>query len=332
MNIIKLKERIINCLINFKYAFRLNKPILICRLIVTYIKIIFFHSKLLRYVDFAIDYRCNLSCEHCFATALIDKNRKSISPDKYAEVVKEAMKIGAVNFSFQGGEPLLHMELLKSYIKASNPAANLISVTTNGILLKDDNLKKLRKLGVDILTVSLDSGIPEEHDNFRGKKGCFQDVCEGINKAIACGMNVTIGTVVTHKNIKSEGISKLIQFSQRLKIILMLILAVPVGNWEGKGHILLNKDDMEYLENLVLRYPYVRTDFYANYYSNGCGAVKEILYINPYGDVFACPFIHKKLGNICDETLVEIRDKALKNEIFKDYQKVCIATLKNNLQ
>ena len=323
---LKIRKRISWFIINFRYAFRINKPRLTLRLIKNYLSIIFFRKKLLRYVDFAIGYKCNLNCQHCFATSLVEDGRHVITPIEYSYVVKEAMKLGAVNFSFQGGEPLLCHELGK-YIKSADPKTNLISITTNGTLLSDEMLKKINKWGVDILTVSLDSGIPEEHDEFRGKKGCFFEVYNGIKRALSYGINVTIGTVVTSQNLRSEGVKQLVDISSELKVILMLILGIPIGRWKERDDILLKENDLAYLENLVSRHPYVRTDFNANYYKRGCGAVKEIIYLNPYGDVFACPFIHCKLGNALSESLVGIREKALQDDLFKSYHNICIATL-----
>lgn len=324
---LKVKVRIQCLIINFRYAFRINKPILFIRLVKNFLSIFFLKRSPLRYVDFAIDYRCNLNCKHCFTMDLIDKDRHAITSFDYRRIAREAMRLGAVNFSFQGGEPLLYPEL-EEYIKAAKPSANLISVTTNGTLLDEEMLKKLKKWGVDILTVSLDSAIPQEHDEFRGRSGCFHEIYEGINKALSYGINVTIGTVVTSQNLRSEGINGLIDLSARLKVILMLILGIPIGRWKDNEDILLKKDDLDYLDYLVAKYAYVRTDFYANYFHKGCGAVKEIIYLNPYGDVFSCPFIHRKLGNVLSESLSAIRKRALRDKLYREYQNICIATLK----
>jgi len=57
----------------------------------------------------------------------------------------------------------------------------------------------------------------------------------------------------------------------------------------------------------------------------GCGAVKEILYFTPYGDVLACPFLHFSLGNVFEEDLDTIQRRALRNPYFALYYPVCLA-------
>lgn len=323
----KVKKRLSWFLINARYVFRPAKPLLIFRIALNFLSILFLRKQPLRYVDLAIGFRCNLACKHCFATALVENGRHTMTPAEWSVIAHQAMRLGAVNFSFQGGEPLIYPEL-EAFIKGACPSLNLISVTTNGTLLTDEMLEKLKQWGVDVLTVSLDSGIPEEHDDFRGRPGSFLEIVQGIERALKAGLNVTIGTVVTPANLHSEGLQKLTELSRRLKVILMLIPGIPIGRWKDSPEVLLSPGDIDYLNGLVLRNTYVRTDFYANYFRHGCGAVKEILYLNPYADVFACPFIHQKLGNALSEPFASIRARALENTYFKDYYRTCIAMLK----
>jgi MoaA/NifB/PqqE/SkfB family radical SAM enzyme len=311
-------------ILNFRYAFRPRKPLLFLRLVITYLGIIFLRRKPLRYVDLAIGYACNLKCEHCFATALEKKGRRKITPTEYSVIVKQAMDLGAVNFSFQGGEPTMYSELL-DFIKNTFPQRNLISVTTNATLLNEEKIKTFKKAGVDILTISLDSAVPEEHDKFRGVKGTFEKTMNTINIALKNGLNVTLGGVVSHQNIRSKGLIDLIELAHRLNIIIFLALATPIGEWENNEDIILTDDDRKYLFALVKKYPLLRTDFEANFAQWGCGAIKEILYITPYGDVLPCPFIHCSVGNVFEDNLKDIRDKALQNPYFDHYHHLCLA-------
>ncbi|GAF90263.1 unnamed protein product, partial [marine sediment metagenome] len=177
-------------LINFRYAFNPRKPLLVLRLIWNYILMLIFRKQLLRYVDLAVGYRCNLNCPHCFTNKETGKGR--MPPKFFAKVARDCMKLGAVNFSFQGGEPLLYDDL-KDYIKAAQPHKNLISVATNGTKLTPRVITDLKAWGVDILTISMDRfRLAEPHLWFH------------IDYAREIGMKVTIATVVTHQNINSS--------------------------------------------------------------------------------------------------------------------------------
>lgn len=311
-------------LINFRYAFQIRKPFLIARLVSTYLKILFLRRRPLRYVDFAVGYNCNLRCEHCFASALREDSRRKITPPEYRGIARQAMALGAVNFSFQGGEPILYPELLE-FIKNAYPQRNLISVTTNATLLEERKILELKQAGVDILTISLDSADPDEHDRFRRSPGCFAQAMNAVSLALKNGLRVTLGAVVSRHNLKSRGFVDLIELARKLNAILFVALAAPLGEWAGNDSVVLTADDRRYLYHLVKKYPLLRTDFDANYVHRGCGAVKEILYLTPYGDVLGCPFLHFSLGNIFEESLPAVRNRALENPYFAHYHQLCLA-------
>lgn len=312
--------------LKFKYGLKFNKPLFLWRLFKTYFGIVFLGKKPLKYIDFAIDYRCNLKCEHCFAGKLTKPGAKQMSVEDYKRVAKEAMELGAIDFSFQGGEVFLYKPLLEKVIKAFKPKMNLISITTNATMIDRSMILKLKKLGVDHLNVSLDSGIAEEHDEFRGMKGTFKKATDAIDIALKNGMNITISTTVTHKSLYSEGFKKLVEFSKKRKILLNTIFAAPVGRWEKNKDVVLSEADVRYVNKLRKKNPLLRRDIDSNYIKWGCGAVKEVFYITPYGDVFPCPFIHISLGNVLKEPLKKIRKRALKIKCFDHYHKKCLAT------
>lgn len=314
-------------IINLRYAVNLRKHILILRLIITFLGIMLLKRRPLRYVDFAIDYHCNLKCDHCFKTSLekdeARRGTKRLAIEDYKRIANDCMALGVVNFSFQGGELFLCKDWEK-IIEACKPWKNIISVTTNGTMLTEENLDRLKKVGVDILTVSLDSGIPEEHDRFRGVKGTYEKVMQGIESALKRGFNITIGTTVYHENLKTEGIQKIIEMAVEKKFILNLILAAPAGKWQENYDVLITDEDVNYIRELTARTPYIRTDFEANFVHWGCGAMKEIIYLTPYGDVLPCPFMHISFGNALDESIAVIRSRALKNRYLKDYHSKCL--------
>lgn len=311
--------------LNFRYAFRPGKPLLTARLVRAVLQTKLTGRAPLRYVDFSINHACNLRCAHCFAKALQAPDRPTMTVEDYGRVARECMALGTVNFSFQGGEPLLCPDLPR-IIAACRPARNVISVTTNGTLLSAERVRELRAMGVDILTVSLDSSLAAEHDAFRGVPGSQAKTLAGIDLALAAGLHVTIGTVVTAANLRSAGIQGLIDYATRKRLLLYCILPVPAGNWKANLDILLSDADMDYLAAITRRNPYIRTDLQANLGPTGCGAAKEILYLTPHGDVLPCPFMHISFGNALREPMAVIRRRMLENPYLKEYHAQCLVS------
>jgi MoaA/NifB/PqqE/SkfB family radical SAM enzyme len=230
-------------------------------------------------------------------------------PYYFAKVVKEAMRLGAVNFSFQGGEPLLYSDL-KDYIKAAQPYKNLISVTTNGTLLTLEKARELKSWGVDIVTIS--------YDDMRDS-AIFWEAFHNARKA---GLKITVGIVATKTMIGR--LDHIVEVAEKYRVIQMLIFPVPMGRWDSQD-VMLSAEDIAKIRTYEKKYPYIRTDFQANYVHEGCGAGKEILFINPYGDVYPCPFINIPFGNLRYQSVKKIRDKMLCHKIFQGYSQKCLA-------
>ena len=243
------KRTIGNLEVLFRYGIRPRKPRLWLRVTSGYIKALFTNPPPLHYIDFVTDYTCNLRCQHCFATNLVSPHRKKLTIEEYKRVAQEAMALGVIHFSFQGGEPLLDKRL-PAIIKAFKPSANYIAVTTNGSLLTKERILVLKKLGVDKLSISLDSGLAAEHDRFRGVPGTFKKAWQGMKLALKRGLRVTINTTISHQNLHSGGVKKLFDWAKKNKIILNPIFACPIGRWSENLGVLVTPADRKYVNKL----------------------------------------------------------------------------------
>ena len=300
-------------LINFRYAFNIRKPKLILRLVNNFLSLLLTKRELLRYVDLQIGNKCNIRCVHCFANDYADHAGR-ITVEQFAGVVLDCMKMGAVNFSFQGGEPLLYKDLV-DYIRAAKPNQNVISVSTNGMFITPEKCRELKKAGVDILTISIDEFRPVEYKEIMNKAKLARD----------CGLKTTIATVVSHENINSAFIQKIIDFAQRERMILVLILAAPVGEWESDEKILLTDEEVQTVKSITKRYAYVRLDFDATYIMAKCPAGTEVLYLTSEGDVRCCPFIPRTFGNIKTNRIGDIRERILQSDVLNKNRAICMA-------
>jgi MoaA/NifB/PqqE/SkfB family radical SAM enzyme len=311
--------------LNVKSGFHLRKPRLLARLGANYTKLLLGEGPLLRCLDIAINWECNLKCEHCFAVALKDPDSpKRLDTPDYIRLVNEARNLGAIHVAFQGGEPLIYPKLEET-IEAIDPWSIVVSITTNGTLVNRERISKLYKLGVDQLTLSIDSGEAEDHDSFRGVKGTYAQAIAAVGEILKSPMNLTINTMLTHENIRSEGLKKMLEFVDKNRIKLNVVLPAPIGRWENDTKHIVTEEDKVLVEQILRKFPTVRRDLDANYYTFGCGAAKEVLYVSPEGNLLVCPFIHASLGNVRNTSLKELRARALKHETFSRYHSCCLA-------
>lgn len=310
---------------NLKYGLPLRKPRLALRVAKAYADLLMGRRIPLRYTDLCVNLNCNLNCVHCFRTNF-QKDSVEESPLSVAEwgnVIDQLMELGNIAVGFTGGEPLANPEL-DDLIRVAHPERMIIIVNTNGTLLTPKRARELYDLGVDVLQISLDSGVPEEHDEFRRMKGAFEKALRGVEVALAAGLKVNIAPTVSHLNLHTEGFRRLVELSREKGTLLNLSLAAPAGNWNGQMDILLTPEDSAELNRLTRREAHVRRDFETNYMKQGCGAAKEKLYITPYGDVVPCPYMHISFGNTRKDPLATIRDRMLGLDEFKTYIPNCL--------
>lgn len=300
-----------------------RKPIVLFKIARSYLNYFLFKKVAPRYFDIAIGYECNLKCKHCFDVNMRRESKMQV--DEYRTFAGEAAKEGSFIFYFQGGEIFI-IRGFEEIIQAFSPRKNIIGVTTNGYFATEENLKKLKRIGVDIVVFSIDSGIAEEHDAFRGKEGVFSRVIDGVKRAKEMNFIVSVNTALSHANIRSQGIDVLFTLLRGFDVKVNTIFAAPVGNWARRDDILLTNDDITYYDTVLRKkYPFLNRDLDNNFSPKpGCPAGKEVFFLDPYGNLLPCPFIHLSMGNVRQESFSSILARIKKIQFLKPYHSACL--------
>jgi MoaA/NifB/PqqE/SkfB family radical SAM enzyme len=116
---------------------------------------------------------------------------------------------------FTGGEPFIIDEIYEMLAYASQRIQT--TVLTNAILLKGRRLEKLVAINHPSLCVqvSLDGGLPQHHDAYRGA-GAWQQTVDGIARLQAHGFKIRLSTTETPAN--KDHLDLLCEFHQSLGI------------------------------------------------------------------------------------------------------------------
>lgn len=294
-----------------------------------YDKILKFEEKVTRgesiaIIQFQYDYTCNFHCEHCSVKRFQGKNEgRSFTLNDVKELSRQADEIGLAHFVITGGEPLVFPDF-DDLVKAIDPQKFYLTSDTNGWHLDEERARHLKNIGVDKIQLSLDSLSSDEHDGFRRKVGSHKRAIRAIDAALNAGLAIIIQTVVTKQRVRSQEFIDFLEFGKRKGIGIFVTYAKPVGSWEGRFDVLIDKDDMDYVRELETRYN-VFTHLTPAYGLNlGCIAVKRMVSVTKYGDVMPCPYIHTSLGNFFEESLKDIIERGLKIKYFGKYINTCL--------
>lgn len=159
--------------------------------------------------------KCNLKCEFCNIWMVGKKNpelfRKEMTKEKIFEIVDDAADMGVKIVDIDGGEPLLRKEVYEIIRRIEKNGMTSL-VATNGTLLTRNVVKKLIDSNLSTVLVSLDSHIPEIHDEVRGVRETFKKARNGIKFLRELGKNnlkIGISSLVTSKNIELTKVAKL---------------------------------------------------------------------------------------------------------------------------
>lgn len=280
----------------------------------------------LQLLELNYDNKCNFVCEHCFSRDLTDEKRDKLNITDLKSLADQAHDLGVWQWHLQGGEVLVWKDIDK-IIEAIGADRFHIMITTNGYLMTSEKAKELASLGIDKITVSLDSIQDEEHDQFRNMDGSYIKVLEALKHAKDAGLQVNVNTVVTKQNIYENGLLKIVDFCKNNDYTLMFVIATSSGFWAGKTDMLVDMDGVKYLEKLRREHSFIHRDVHQVFddLPNGCRTMNGLVYITENGDLLSCPFIHISIGNVKDEPLENILKRGWSVKKFRDHTNSCLA-------
>lgn len=306
---------------------KLTKPLV-------YDKILKFKDKIERGESIAIiqlqyDYRCNFSCQHCSIKRFQNKgtfafnDKQTITLEDVKNLYQQADKLGLARTTITGGEPLLFPDL-DGLVEAINPQKFYINCDSNGWLLTEEKAKHLKSIGIDRIQLSIDSLNEEEHDSFRNAIGSWKRAIRAVDACKKADLDIFIQTVVTKQRLHSNEFIDFLEYFNGQNIGVFVSYAKPVGSWEGHFEGLVNKEDIQYMQELEKIHEVFTHLTPAYGLKMGCIAVKGMISVTKYGDVLPCPYIPISIGNILKESLKEIINRGFSIRYFRDYIDTCL--------
>ncbi len=153
--------------------------------------------------------RCNLSCQHCYASAETGSAPGELSTAEAKQLMDELADYGVPVILFSGGEPLVREDLLELVDYADDVGLRPV-LSTNGTLITAERARELKAAGLKYAGISVD-GLRERNDRFRGKEGAFDAAIRGIEASIEAGLKTGLRYTITEANAEDlEGVIDLL--------------------------------------------------------------------------------------------------------------------------
>lgn len=171
--------------------------------------------------------QCNLACKYCFLGNNDDKKRCNFTlenmtketADKAISFFIKQIKLSGLDTEenkpvviFYGGEPMVNFETLVYIAEKFNELRTSeacvknveLSMVTNGLLLTEERILKLKELGVSI-AISVD-GFTEEANSMRvdvSGKPVFSRILNVLDKCKELDINVALSVTLSEETIKN---------------------------------------------------------------------------------------------------------------------------------
>lgn len=286
--------------------------------------------------------RCNMNCIHCGSSAG-QKRTNELTTEEWNSVTKQLADLNCKEMTLLGGEPFLR----KDWYEISNEIKDRkikITYMSNGLLINENTIEKLRKIEPKVVSISIDGAKRETHDRIRQVKGSYDKCIKVISNLKAAGINTTVITSVNKLNFQELPELKAMLLNKG--IVWQLQIAIPLGRF--KKELLLSKEEFYttaiFIASTREKYsikelPIIGSHCFG-YYSkklrnvmvfpwNGCQAGISTIGIQSNGEVKGCLSLPPEFieGNIRDNSISEIWQKPDFCSYNRDFEK---SDLNNN--
>jgi len=179
--------------------------------------------------------RCNLKCVHCYSLSQNREYTGELSSAEGRALIEDLARFGSPVVLFSGGEPFLRKDLLDLAQLATDLGMRAV-ISTNGTLISPDMARKLKRIGLSYVGVSLD-GMEETNDRFRGVKGAFQAALRGIRNCQEAGIKVGLRFTINRRNAQDiPGIFDLLEKENIPRVCFYHLV------YAGRGSELIKED------------------------------------------------------------------------------------------
>jgi cyclic pyranopterin phosphate synthase len=143
-----------------------------------------------------------------------------MTPGEIGKIAEIAQKVGIKKLKLTGGEPLLRKDIIE-IVKRTSEYMQEVSMTTNGVLL-EGYARSLKDAGLSRVNVSFDGFDHKTFFRITGKN-LFNEVKNGVIKAVDVGLNPVKLNMVVLKGINEKEISRGVELASDIGAILQLI-------------------------------------------------------------------------------------------------------------
>lgn len=279
-------------------------------------------------MNFAITYDCGFRCQFCniWKTYLEERDRPLLRQEMSLEQIQHffGQIPDLLTLGITGGEPFLRKDIVE-IVKAVK--AKRITISTNGQLTGRIIEAYKQMLAMDHFdelgaSISID-GLEEVHNTMRGIKDSFQQAIKTIKALQELQKQDKRLTIGISNTISKDNINEVLnvhKLARELGVVFSTRLAQSSAIYYKtiSTKLFVDEKDMPKVKDIFstlireqpmnLFYRYYR-DRYLDHPEKQplpCYSGFNSYFLDPYGNIYPCIMLSKKLGNVKDKTFAEV--------------------------
>ncbi len=263
----------------------------------------------------SVSSRCPYRCPYCYAQGELCGESEALSIDTIVAAISDLRSWRVPSVFLTGGEPMMRKDELPQLLERCRTLRTAFWLVTTGWDVDLPFLERMKPMGLRGLVISLDSSDPAAAVRSKGHPEAFDVAMGAIQAAHDAGLVVSVDTMVPAGSplLEQAGYDAFLDFlTERGVHFLNLFPPHPSGAAEAHDLPALPAEDIHRLEALMkasngrqgtqpLAYAAIVWEF-----RRGCVGGQQFIYIDPQGEVRACPFLKRSAGNIRTETLAKV--------------------------
>ncbi|HNQ77067.1 MAG TPA: radical SAM protein [Acidobacteriota bacterium] len=268
------------------------------------------------YASLELTYACNFACRFCYNPIGRpgqgrDHDKSSepgaglMSLDEIVKLMNRLREGGVMYFTLTGGEPMVHQDFWEVAERAKQLAFAL-RVFTNGSLIDREAADRFERLMPNCVEISIYGASGKSYDESCGRPEAFEKVREAVRMLKDRGVTVFLKcmlTRVTEKEIEAiqdmaDGWGCPLNWDPVLRRS-DDGQAYPLSFSPGKAsiHILLSDPG---------RFRMGRSAFEGGDGDGACNIGRNLLHVDPFGNIYPCIEWKEPLGNVRSADILEV--------------------------
>jgi len=246
-------------------------------------------------VSLEVTAACNIDCVHCYHVAC---REEELSTDEIRRVLDDLARLGSLELTLTGGEPLLRPDFQEILRYAVLTAGYSVKIFSNLTLLTPALADLMASLPLNTVETTLLGADADVHDSIAGRAGAFDALIRAIRLLKGKGIPVSAKTIVMEPNRRS--LDAMYELAGELDIPFRHDDCVFVESSGSRRPLSLQLSDGEVSR---LR---KRTGLPVVPEAALCNIAKSVLSIAPDGAVYPCGPFPDTAGSIRETPIAEI--------------------------